>query len=112
MRGRGAEGRDAHPEHPAGDRGAQNRVALHFGDQKINLHQVDKTFDPKARLPTAGSADFCLILSGTIEEALAHLLRCKVPIVAGPVVRTGARGPINSIYLRDPDGNLIELSTY
>jgi catechol 2,3-dioxygenase-like lactoylglutathione lyase family enzyme len=87
------------------------RVALHFGRQKINLHQTERTFDPKAAAPTPGSADLCFLLAGGLEAAAAHLAALGIAIEAGPVERTGAEGPIRSIYLRDPDGNLIELAT-
>lgn len=89
----------------------EGRVALHFGQQKINLHQADRTFDPKAKAPTAGSADLCFLLSGAVEEAAAHLKALGIAIEMGPVERAGATGRIQSIYLRDPDGNLIELAT-
>ena len=87
------------------------RVALHFGQQKINLHQVDRTFDPKAKAPTAGSADLCFLLAGPLEEALTNLKALGIAIEQGPVERTGATGRIQSVYLRDPDGNLLELAT-
>ena len=92
------------------ERFGAGRVALHFGRQKINLHQADRTFDPKALRPTPGSADLCFLLGGTLAEALIHLKASGVAIEEGPVERTGAEGPIRSIYLRDPDGNLIELA--
>jgi len=88
----------------------EGRVALHFGPQKINLHQADRTFDPKAAAPMPGSADLCFLLAGTLEAAIAHLATLGIPIEVGPVERTGAAGRIRSIYLRDPDGNLLELS--
>ncbi len=88
----------------------EGRVALQFGRQKINLHQADRTFDPKAAAPTPGSADLCFLLAGTLEAAITQLGALGVSIEAGPVVRTGAVGPIRSVYLRDPDGNLLELS--
>ena len=87
------------------------RVALQFGRQKINLHQADRTFDPKAAVPTPGSADLCFLLAGSLEDAAAHLAALGIAIEEGPVERTGATGPILSIYLRDPDGNLVELAT-
>lgn len=87
------------------------RVALQFGRQKINLHQADRTFDPKAAAPTPGSADLCFLLAGSLEDAAAHLAALAIAIEEGPVERTGATGPIRSIYLRDPDGNLVELAT-
>jgi catechol 2,3-dioxygenase-like lactoylglutathione lyase family enzyme len=86
------------------------RVALHFGRQKINLHQAGGEFDPKAVRPTPGSADLCFITETPIEAVQAHLEACGIAIEEGPVARTGAQGPIVSLYLRDPDGNLIEVS--
>lgn len=88
------------------------RKALVFGHQKINLHQVGKEFEPKALRPTAGSGDLCFITRTPIEKVIAHLERCGVPILEGPVPRTGATGAIVSVYFRDPDGNLIEVSNY
>ena len=90
----------------------EGRKALQFGDQKINLHQRGKEIEPKAANPTSGSADFCLITTNPLEQALAHIRACGIAIEDGPVPRTGALGPIRSIYFRDPDGNLIEVSTY
>ncbi len=89
-----------------------NQTALKFGVQKINLHQAGKEIKPYARQPTAGSADFCLIVEAAITEVVAHLQRLGVAIELGPVERTGAVGAMRSVYIRDPDGNLIELSTY
>jgi catechol 2,3-dioxygenase-like lactoylglutathione lyase family enzyme len=86
------------------------RKALTFGAQKINLHQHRKEFDPKAQLPTPGSADLCFITSVPIPEVASHLSSCSVPVIEGPVQRTGATGPILSVYIRDPDMNLIEVS--
>ncbi len=88
------------------------RKALAFGAQKINLHEVGREFEPKAHRPTAGSADICLIAAVPLTEAIAHLERCGVAIIEGPVARTGATGAIESVYFRDPDENLIEVSTY
>lgn len=90
----------------------QNRKALSFGNQKINLHEVGKEFEPKAKLPTSGSADFCLITLAPMSEVIRHMDALKVTIEQGPVKRTGALGEIESIYLRDPDGNLVEISNY
>ena len=87
------------------------RVALVFGNQKINLHQVGQEFEPKARLATAGSADLCFIVED-VAAAHKHILACDVKIIEGPIERTGANGAILSIYLRDPDGNLLEISQY
>ena len=90
----------------------QGRKALLFGRQKINLHEVGREFQPKANVPTAGSADFCLITDTPIEEVITQLEASGVPVVEGPVARTGAIGAIRSIYLRDPDQNLVEVSNY
>jgi len=84
-------------------------AALLMGSQKINVHQVDHTFEPKAMRPTAGAADFCLVTGRTLDELAAHH---GVDIELGPVERTGGRGKMTSIYFRDPDGNLIEVSKY
>jgi catechol 2,3-dioxygenase-like lactoylglutathione lyase family enzyme len=91
---------------------AHGRYALQFGQQKINLHQVGKEFEPKAALPTPGSADLCFITSLPLDQVVAHLHTCNVEIVEGPVSRTGAIGPIESVYIRDPDENLIEIANY
>jgi catechol 2,3-dioxygenase-like lactoylglutathione lyase family enzyme len=88
------------------------RKALAFGAQKINLHQAGREFEPKADRPTPGSADLCLIAAVPLDEVITHLAACGVPIVEGPVARTGATGPIRSVYFRDPDRNLVEVSTY
>lgn len=90
----------------------QGRKALTFGDQKINLHEAGKEFEPKAARPVPGAIDLCLILDGSLEEAAAHLRAEGVTIEEGPVARTGALGPIRSLYFRDPDGNLIEVAVY
>lgn len=86
------------------------RKALQFGRQKINLHEVGREFEPKALRPTAGSGDLCFIAGVGLEEVIAHLDACGVEIEEGPVDRTGATGPIRSVYIRDPDQNLIEIS--
>lgn len=88
------------------------RKALAFGAQKINLHVAGREFEPKAAHPTPGSVDLCLITTGTLDAAVAQLSACGVSIVEGPVAKTGAKGPIRSVYFRDPDANLIEVSTY
>ncbi|XP_003939592.1 glyoxalase domain-containing protein 5 [Saimiri boliviensis] len=90
----------------------EDRKALCFGDQKFNLHEVGKEFEPKAAHPVPGSLDICLITEVPLGEMIQHLKNCDVPIEEGPVPRTGAKGPIMSIYFRDPDGNLIEVSNY
>ncbi|HET9765158.1 MAG TPA: VOC family protein [Casimicrobiaceae bacterium] len=89
---------------------AQGRQALGFGRQKINLHLRGHEFEPKAERPTPGSGDLCFLTSTPLGEVVAHLSAEGVAIVDGPVRRTGATGPILSVYLRDPDGNLIEIA--
>ena len=86
------------------------RQALAFGNQKINIHRHGAEFDPKALRPTPGSADLCFLTEAPLDHFIGHLEACQVPIEVGPVTRTGARGPIQSVYLRDPDGNLIEVA--
>lgn len=88
------------------------RKALAFGSQKINLHLAGREFEPKADRPTPGSVDLCLIARAPLTEVIAHLHACDVPIIEGPVPRTGATGPMQSVYFRDPDRNLIEVSNY
>ena len=88
------------------------RLALKYGNQKINLHQVGKEFEPKAQVPTPGSADLCFITEIPLIEAMEHVRNNGVEILEGPVSRTGATGPITSFYFRDPDMNLIEVSNY
>lgn len=88
----------------------EGRKALAFGHQKINLHQAGREFEPKAERPTPGSADLCFIVATPLDRVIAHLEMQGVSIIEGPVQRTGATGPIRSVYVRDPDLNLIELS--
>ncbi|WP_151448385.1 VOC family protein [Lacisediminimonas profundi] len=88
------------------------RRALAFGSQKINLHLHGHEFEPKADHPVPGSADVCFITSMPLDEAQAHIESCGVSIIEGPVKKTGALGPIMSVYFRDPDQNLIEVSNY
>jgi catechol 2,3-dioxygenase-like lactoylglutathione lyase family enzyme len=88
------------------------RTALTFENTKINLHQVGNEFDPRAATPTPGSADICLITPDPIDEVLTHLASLGTPVEEGPVLRTGALGDITSVYIRDPDGNLVEISNY
>lgn len=90
--------------------GPEKRTALIFGNQKINLHQVGKEFTPRARLATAGSGDFCLLTDTPVAEVAAHLRAEGIEVLDGPVPKTGATGPLLSIYFRDPDGNLVEVS--
>jgi catechol 2,3-dioxygenase-like lactoylglutathione lyase family enzyme len=88
----------------------QGRKALAFGAQKINLHPAGREFEPKARRPTPGSADLCFLTSVPLPQVQAHLAGCGIAVTEGPVQRTGAQGPILSVYFRDPDDNLIEVS--
>lgn len=88
----------------------EGRTALHFGRQKINLHLAGREFEPKAALPTPGAADLCFLFGQPLEVVAARLADLGFPVIEGPVSRTGAQGPILSIYVRDPDGNLIEIA--
>ncbi|MBN3195788.1 VOC family protein [Pectobacterium versatile] len=91
---------------------ANGRVAFHFGHQKINVHLRGAEHEPKAHLPVPGSLDLCFIASVPLEQVMDHLASCRWPISEGPVMRTGATQPIRSLYLRDPDLNLIEIAEY
>ena len=86
------------------------RKALAFGSQKINLHPAGREFEPKAQRPTPGSADLCFLTSLPLAQVQTHLAACGITVTEGPVQRTGAQGPILSVYFRDPDLNLIEVS--
>lgn len=88
------------------------RSALAFGNIKINLHPANGPFTPHASTPVSGSADLCLLTKTPLDDWIAHLRSCKVDLLDGPVSRTGAQGAMTSIYLRDPDGNLIEIASY
>lgn len=90
----------------------EDRRALAFGRQKINLHQAGREFEPKATRPTPGSADFCLITRTPPDEVMDHLGAHGVEVFEGPVEKAGALGPMQSVYFRDPDGNLVEVSCY
>lgn len=89
---------------------AEGRKALKFGAQKINLHQAGHEFDPKAKHPIPGSGDLCFIAETPLADVITHLQASDVAIEEGPVERIGATGRLRSVYLRDPDGNLIEVS--
>jgi len=89
---------------------AEDRKALKFGVQKINLHQAGHEFDPKAKHPIPGSGDLCFITTTPLADVIAHLQAAGIAIEEGPVERTGATGRLRSVCLRDPDGNLIEVS--
>jgi catechol 2,3-dioxygenase-like lactoylglutathione lyase family enzyme len=86
------------------------RVALRFGTQKLNLHRAGAEVSPHAEHPTPGSADLCFLVEGRLEDVADELATLGVAVELGPVERTGATGPIRSVYLRDPDANLVELS--
>jgi catechol 2,3-dioxygenase-like lactoylglutathione lyase family enzyme len=85
---------------------------LRFGEQKINLHRAVSPITPHAAHPTVGAADLCFVTKTPLSAAAAHLIECGIAIIAGPVSRAGALGPITSIYFRDPDSNIIEVSNY
>lgn len=91
---------------------AGGRRGLAFGPQKINLHEVGKEFSPRAHRALAGTADLCLISAVPLDQVVAHLHAEGIAIEQGPVPKSGATGPITSVYFRDPDLNLIEVSTY
>ncbi len=91
---------------------SENRRALRFGQQKINLHEHGKEFEPKAQNPLPGSADLCFITKQPLKEVIDHLSQYGVTVIEGPINRTGAIGRIISVYFRDPDLNLIEVANY
>jgi catechol 2,3-dioxygenase-like lactoylglutathione lyase family enzyme len=90
----------------------EGRKALRFGDQKINLHAADRPVDPNVRHATPGSADFCLVVDEDIDAVASRVRSAGASVILGPVARTGALGPMRSIYLYDPDENLVELASY
>jgi catechol 2,3-dioxygenase-like lactoylglutathione lyase family enzyme len=90
-----------------------DRTAVEFGDRKINLHPVDhRVADHVAATPTPGSGDFCIVVETPIDAVVDHLGANDIDVVTGPVERAGAVGTLTSVYVRDPDGNLVELGTY
>ena len=91
---------------------SENRKAIKVGRQKINLHQLGNEFEPKAEYPTPGSGDFCLISTTPLKQIIVDLEEKHIPIIKGPIEKNGAQGKMLSIYLRDPDENLIEISNY
>ena len=90
----------------------ENRLALKFGTQKINLHEWGKEFTPRAHVAVPGSLDLCFIAGISLEKVIEKLRAAKIEIIEGPVAKTGAQGPIRSVYVRDPDLNLVEISVY
>jgi catechol 2,3-dioxygenase-like lactoylglutathione lyase family enzyme len=90
----------------------ENRLALTFGNQKINLHEWGREFTPRAHVAAPGTLDLCFIAAIGLDEVIGRLQRHNVPIIEGPVAKTGAVGPIRSVYVRDPDLNLVEISVY
>ena len=92
------------------ERFGEGRMALKFGGQKVNLHERGKEFEPKAMAALPGTLDICFIAAVPLKDVIARLAARNVPIIEGPVAKTGALGPIRSVYVRDPDGNLVEVS--
>jgi catechol 2,3-dioxygenase-like lactoylglutathione lyase family enzyme len=88
----------------------EDRIALHFGHQKLNLHEVGRVVDPNVRHATPGSADLCFLTRVPLGDVLQHLAACGVRVIEGPARRTGADGPLDSVYFYDPDENLIEVA--
>ena len=88
----------------------EGRLALRFGNQKLNLHQAGAEFQPHAATPLPGTGDLCFLVDGAIETVVEHLATVGIPVEEGPVERTGAVGPLRSVYVRDPDGNLVEFA--
>jgi len=90
----------------------EERLAFSFGEQKINVHEWGREFAPRAHVAAPGTLDLCFIAAVKLEDVIARLKAFSVPILEGPVAKTGARGPIRSVYVRDPDLNLVEISVY
>ena len=91
---------------------AEGRLALKFGAQKINLHEWGKEFEPRAHVAAPGTLDLCFIASAPLKNVMEKLKGAGIPILEGPVKKTGAMGPMQSVYVRDPDLNLVEISVY
>jgi len=94
------------------ERFSEKRLALKFGNQKINLHEWGKEFEPRAHVAAPGTLDLCFIAAVPLDEVIGNLKAAKVTILEGPVKKTGAMGPMQSVYVRDPDLNLVEISVY
>ncbi|MCW3475871.1 VOC family protein [Limobrevibacterium gyesilva] len=92
--------------------GEQKRTALKFGGQKLNLHQSGREFKPHAAAAAPGTQDLCFITAVPSQDVVRHLRECGLTVEEGPVPKTGALGPMTSVYCRDPDGNLIEIASY
>jgi catechol 2,3-dioxygenase-like lactoylglutathione lyase family enzyme len=90
----------------------EERIAFSFGSQKINLHEWGREFTPRAHVAAPGTLDLCFIAAVSLDEVLAKLEAGGIPVLEGPVTKTGAQGPIRSVYVRDPDLNLVEISVY
>jgi catechol 2,3-dioxygenase-like lactoylglutathione lyase family enzyme len=90
----------------------EKRLALKFGVQKINVHEWGKEFEPRAHVAAPGTLDLCFIASVPLEKIMQRLGEKKIPLLEGPVAKTGAKGPMQSVYVRDPDLNLVEISVY
>jgi catechol 2,3-dioxygenase-like lactoylglutathione lyase family enzyme len=90
----------------------EERIAFSFGSQKINLHEWGREFTPRAHVAAPGTLDLCFIAAVSLEEVMEKLEKERIQIIDGPVAKTGARGPIRSVYVRDPDLNLVEISVY
>ena len=88
----------------------EERIAFSFGKQKINVHEWGREFTPRAHVAAPGTLDLCFIASVPLDEVVRKLQSCNVRIIEGPVMKTGATGPIRSVYVRDPDLNLVEIS--
>jgi len=91
---------------------SENRLALKFGEQKINLHEWGREFEPRAHVAAPGTLDLCFIAAVPLAKVIQRLNEKKIPILEGPVAKTGAMGPMQSVYVRDPDLNLVEISVY